>query len=93
MPALTEGCWFWVNEAVPEKDRSMSVLCDQCRTENYPKIGSYYNFSNGVGAWDITCGECDKLLWKHTAKEEDEELLAELDKTFDKYLGGTDEKN
>ena len=90
MPALCDGCWFWIDESVPEHQRCMSVMCQDCKTKSQHKIGSYYDFKNGVGTWDIVCDECKTVLWKHEPPED--EVLDDLDRVFDEYFGGDNEK-
>jgi hypothetical protein len=91
MPAISEGCWFWIDLGVPEGERCMSALCDNCRCKNHPGEGSYYDFEDGVGPWDITCSECNDILWKHIPPED--EIAAEIDQIFEQHMGGEHEEN
>jgi hypothetical protein len=76
-----DGCWFWVDCRVPEGDRKMSALCGGCRTAKHPGVGSYWDFRDGCGPWDVVCGECGAVLHKHVAPGE--EFLAAVAEKID----------
>ena len=90
MAFMAKGCWFWIDCRIPEDERTMSVLCDECRKEKYPDVGSYWDFDDGCGPWDIICDECKKVLHKHVSQEE--RIEQAVDEAFSEFFGEDDEK-
>ena len=77
MPFFAEGCWF---HSVPNED-SVIVLCAQCHESWF--VGSYWDFNNGCGPWDIVCSKCAKLLHKYVSPQE--QAVQEIDTIFDDF--------
>ena len=81
MTTNAAGCWFWIDCQVPEDKRKVSPLCSKCREEKHPGVGSYWNFADGCGPWDIVCQECHAILHKHVDPET--ALLEEIGQDID----------
>lgn len=63
-----EDCYFYIDYAIPEEERTMSVLCVDCRKEKMPDTGVFYQGSrNGYGPFDFQCEICKKFV--HLAKK------------------------
>ncbi len=58
-----EGCYFWINQAIPEEKRGISVMCEVCH-EKHPTLGWYWPGAKGFGPYDIVCDECSKIIHK-----------------------------
>lgn len=63
------NCWFWIDCRVPEEERKMSILCEDCH-EDFPNVGYFWEAWRGYGPWNIKCGECGKVIHKKEADEE-----------------------
>jgi hypothetical protein len=56
-------CYFFVDIEVPEKDRTMSVLCVPCHDEKMPDTGWFYKGSKeGYGPFDYKCSLCGSII-------------------------------
>lgn len=79
-----KGCYFWIDSRIPEDERRMSVMCTKCHDEHHPTMGGYYDFANGIGPWDIICGECGEILRKHVDQEK--QFMDEIDEALNKIF-------
>ena len=56
-----EDCYLWMDEKVPEDQRTMNVLCLKCHKEN--PIGWLWEGSRlGYGPFDFVCNQCGHVV-------------------------------
>ena len=61
---MAEDCWFWMDENIPEEERTMNVLCRKCH-EQFPKLGWFWEGSkHGYGPYDFICKKCGHEIHK-----------------------------
>lgn len=79
---MAEDCYFFVDPDpnIPEKDRTMGVLCLECHNTHMPNTGWFYQGSKeGYGPFDYQCRRCGKCI----SKADDEEDEEDEDQTSD----------
>lgn len=69
-------CFIFFDPSVPERDRTIEVLCIECHKEKMPECGFFYEGSKeGYSNYDWQCSLCKKFI--HKAEEEEEEVEEE----------------
>lgn len=62
MDLRRENCYLWIDESVPEDERTMSVLCEECHLK-YPTLGWFWEGSRlGYGPFDFVCNKCGHVV-------------------------------
>jgi len=63
-------CYFFIDIEDASKDKHIFCLHVECRDENYPDTGWFYQGSKeGYGPWDFICRHCGKYI--HKAENEE----------------------
>lgn len=65
-----EDCFFFIDYMVPEKDRTMSIVCVECHDKYMPDVGMFWDAKEGYGPFDYKCCKCGKFV--HEKDEIDE---------------------
>lgn len=69
-----KDCYFFVDpdQNVPENEKTMKVLCVECRDQHMPDTGWFYPGSTeGYGPYDYQCSECENFI--HKANDDDDD--------------------
>lgn len=62
MGAKKEDCYLYMDETIPEEERTMNVLCEKCHLK-FPGLGWFWEGSKlGYGPFDFTCNKCGHLV-------------------------------
>jgi hypothetical protein len=72
---MPKDCYFFVDPdpKVPEKEKTMTLLCVPCRDKHMPDSGWFYPGSKeGFGPYDYQCRECGEFVYKADEEENDE---------------------
>lgn len=66
----SENCYFWIDNKIPEDERMMNVMCEQCHDEKHPELEGWYweGSVKGYGPYDYVCDCCGKLIHKGSNK-------------------------
>lgn len=57
-----ENCYIWVDSEVPEDDRRMNFLCENCHIKE-PDLGWFWEGSRlGYGPYDFICDKCGHVI-------------------------------
>lgn len=71
MDGLKQDCYLWIDETVPEKQRTMNVLCIEC-SKKFPGLGWFWEGSRrGYGPFDFICKKCGHIV-NHAPKNSTE---------------------
>ncbi len=56
-------CYIFIDPSVAEEDRTVSVMCVECRTERMPDTGFFYEGSKeGYSDYNWVCCFCEKMI-------------------------------
>ena len=62
MDVRREDCYIWMDETIPEDQRTMNILCEQCHVK-YPGLGWFWEGSRlGYGPFDFICNKCGHVV-------------------------------
>lgn len=62
MDVRQEDCYLWMDESIPEEERTMNVLCEQCHPK-YPGLGWFWEGSRlGYGPFEFVCNKCGHVV-------------------------------
>jgi hypothetical protein len=70
---MSKDCYFFVDPDpnVPENEKTMKVLCVECRDQHMPDTGWFYPGSTeDYGPYDYQCCECGSFV--HEANDDEE---------------------
>ncbi len=71
---MFEDCYFFVDDSIPEDERTMSVLCTKCRDKEKPDLGWLWQGSIfGYGPFDFICSICNHVIYSPNIKNDEEE--------------------
>jgi hypothetical protein len=71
---MLEDCYLFIDETVPEDERTMKVLCVGCRDKEKPTSGWYWKGSVfGYGPFDFVCSVCNHVVYSPNLKNDKEE--------------------
>lgn len=63
MDIKLEDCYLWMDESIPEEERTINVLCEQCHLK-YPGLGWFWEGSKlGYGPFDFICNKCEHVIY------------------------------
>jgi hypothetical protein len=58
-----EDCYIWIDETIPEDDRTMNICCEQCHLK-YPGLGWFWEGSKlGYGPFEFICNKCGRTVY------------------------------
>lgn len=62
MEGRNQDCYLWIDESVPEDERTMNVLCMEC-SKQFPGLGWFWEGSRlGYGPFEFTCKKCGHIV-------------------------------
>lgn len=62
MEGQNQDCYLWIDESVPEDERTMNVLCMEC-SKKFPGLGWFWEGSRlGYGPFEFTCNKCGHIV-------------------------------
>ena len=59
---MNKGCYFSIDDSVPEEERCFTVHCSDCHDNHFPELGWYWPDVKGYGPYDIICDNCGKII-------------------------------
>lgn len=60
---IKEDCYFFIDENIPEENRTISALCTECHKNK--EIGWFWEGSKrGYYKYNIKCSDCGKYVYK-----------------------------
>lgn len=70
---MAEDCYFFIDESMPENERTMKVLCTRCKEEKMPHKGWFWEGSIlGYGPFNFVCCLCGHIVHSPAKNEEKE---------------------
>lgn len=62
MDGRNQDCYLWIDESVPEDERTMNVLCMEC-SKKFPGLGWFWEGSRlGYGPFEFACEKCGHIV-------------------------------
>jgi len=62
MNVQQENCYLWMDQSIPEEERTMNVLCEKCHLK-YPGLGWFWEGSRlGYGPFEFICNKCGHIV-------------------------------
>jgi hypothetical protein len=72
MDKKREDCYFWTDISVPEKERKINVLCQECHLR-FPDLGWFWEGSRlGYGPFDFICKKCGHVVYSESKRNDKE---------------------
>lgn len=75
-----QDCYFFIDmdKDVSDAERTISILCCECREEHYPNIGWFWEGTKlGYGPWNYKCCKCGVNVAEETYEEAETDHQAE----------------
>lgn len=66
--AEVNNCYFWIDQSIPEDNRGISVICENCHKKN-PDIGWFWDGNKGYGPYKIVCDLCQFVVHEDSASK------------------------
>ena len=62
MDNIQEDCYFWIDNSIPEENRTMNIMCVFCQKEKKIDAWFWQGSTKGYGPFEYTCCFCGKVI-------------------------------